>query len=126
MYTPSKHDGTGPVLGQYWAGVGKRICKKSHLLGCLIPRGECSHAAYKGNGLKAYTTFFSRSTRYPLLLGGQRRCGFIAFPRLLHMTSTAGIKPQTSRSRVLHLNHSATSSKSKLSHSQCYNNISPI
>ena len=33
-----------------------------------------------------------RSTCYPLLLGGQRWCGFKASPRLLHMTSTAGIE----------------------------------
>ena len=36
-----------------------------------------------------------RSTWYPLRLGGQRCCGFKAYPRLLHMTSTAGIGPQT-------------------------------
>ena len=49
-------------------------------------------------------------TRYPLLLGGQRQCGFKACPRLLHMTGAAGIKPQTSRSRVQRLNRSATRS----------------
>ena len=49
-------------------------------------------------------------TRYPLLLGGQRQCGFKACPRLLHMTGAAGIEPQTSRSRVQRLNRSATRS----------------
>ena len=34
-------------------------------------------------------------TRYPLLLGGQRQCGFKACPRLLQMTSDAGIEPRT-------------------------------
>ena len=44
------------------------------------------------------------STWYPLLLGGQRRCGFKACLRLLHMTRFAGIEPQTPRSRVQRLN----------------------
>ena len=39
-------------------------------------------------------------TRHPLLLGGQRQCGFNACPRLLYMTGAAGIKPWTPRSRV--------------------------
>ena len=34
------------------------------------------------------------STLYPLLLGGQRRCEFKACPRLLHVTSAAGINPR--------------------------------
>ena len=33
-------------------------------------------------------------TRYPLLLGGQRQCGFKACPRLLQMTGDAGIEPR--------------------------------
>ena len=49
-------------------------------------------------------------TRYPLLLGGQRQCGFKACPTLLHMTGAAGIEPQTSKSRVQRLNRSATRS----------------
>ena len=59
---------------------------------------SCSHS---------HSTSF-RSTWYPLLLGGQRRCGFNACPRLLHVTSAAGVESQTNRSRVQHLNHSAT------------------
>ena len=55
-------------------------------------------------------------TRYPLLLGGQRQCGFKACPRLLHMTGAAGIEPQTSRSRVQRLNRSATRSTPKYGH----------
>ena len=43
------------------------------------------------------------STWYPLLLGGQRRCGFKACPRLLHMTSATGIEPQTPWSWVIAL-----------------------
>ena len=82
----------------------------THTYTVSSPWGECSHAAYKGNGFIPFTTFFFRSTRYPLLLGDQRRCGFKACPRLLHMTGAAGIEPQTPRSRVLRLNHSATRS----------------
>ena len=48
-----------------------------------------------------------RSTRYQLLLGGQRQCGFKACHRLLNMTSAVGIEPQTPQSRVQHLNRSA-------------------
>ena len=51
-----------------------------------------------------------RSTWYPLLLSRQRQCGFKACPRLLHMTSAAGIEPQTPRFQVQCLNHSATCS----------------
>ena len=47
------------------------------------------------------------STWYPFLLGGQRRCGFRVYPRLLHMTDAAGIEPHTPRSLVQCLNHSA-------------------
>ena len=38
----------------------------------------CSHA---------HSTNF-RSTWYPLLLGGQKHCGFKAYPRLSHMTKS--------------------------------------
>ena len=44
------------------------------------------------------------------LQGGQSRCGFKACQRLLHMTSVAGIEPQTTWSRVQCLNHSVTRS----------------
>ena len=44
------------------------------------------------------------------MLGVQRRCEFKVCLRLLHMTSAAGIKPQTPWSRVQRLNHSATRS----------------
>ena len=49
------------------------------------------------------------STWYPLLLGGHsyRRSRFKACPRLSHMTSTAGIEPQTPWSWVQRLNYSA-------------------
>ena len=79
----------------------------SHVYCLISPWG---HATYKGNGFIPFTTFFSRSTRYQLLLGGQRRCGFKACVRLLHMTGAAGIEPKTPRSRVLRLDHSATRS----------------
>ena len=47
-------------------------------------------------------------TRYPLLLGGQRQCGFKACPRLLHLTGASTIEPQTPRYRVPRSNRSAT------------------
>ena len=53
-----------------------------------------------------HTVPILRSTWYPLLLLGQRRCGFKACPRLLHMTGAAGIEPRTARSRVQRLNRS--------------------
>ena len=54
---------------------------------------SCSHS---------HNTNF-HSTWYPLLLGGQRWCGFKAYPRLLHMTDAAGIDTETPRSRVQRL-----------------------
>ena len=45
---------------------------------------------------------------HPLLLGGQRRCGFNAWPRLCwHMTNAAGIENHKHWSQVQCLNHSA-------------------
>ena len=46
---------------------------------------------------------FNLCTRYPLLLGGQRQCGFKPCPRILYMTGVPGIEPQTPSSRVQHL-----------------------
>ena len=39
---------------------------------------------------------------YPLLLGGQRQCGFKPCPGILYRTDVLGIEPQTSRSQVQH------------------------
>ena len=49
-------------------------------------------------------------TRYPLLFGGRRQCGFKACPRRLHLTGSSEIEPQTPRSRIPRLNHSVTRS----------------
>jgi hypothetical protein len=51
----------------------------------------------------SYTQTFNLCTRYPLLLGGQRQCGFKSCPRIWYMTSVPGMEPQTSRSQVQHL-----------------------
>ena len=57
--------------------------------------------------LQPFTQYQLCSTWYPLLLEGQRRRGFKACPRLLHMTDAAGIESQTFSARVQRLNHSA-------------------
>ena len=54
-----------------------------------------------------------RSIWYPLPLGGLRRCGFKACLRLLHMTSVAGIKPQTPWPRVQRLKTARKSRQTK-------------
>ena len=59
---------------------------------CIIHAAEAIH-----------TISIFRSTRYPLLLGGQRQCRFKSCPRIIYMTSVLGIEPQTSRSQVQHL-----------------------
>ena len=41
-----------------------------------------------------------RSTRYPLMLGGERQCRFKPCRMILYMTSVPGIEPQTSVSPV--------------------------
>ena len=53
-----------------------------------------------------HTVSMFRSTWYPLLLGGQRRCGFKACPR----DQRCGNRALTLWSRVQRLNHSATRS----------------
>ena len=65
------------------------------------------------------------STWYPLLLGGQRRCAFKAFSRLLHNAGAVGIEPQNPRPRprVQSLNHSVSLSLSlslSLSHTHTH------
>ena len=51
-----------------------------------------------------HTISIFRSTRYPLLLGGQRQCRFKSCPTILYVTSSVpGIEPQTFRSQVQHL-----------------------
>ena len=47
----------------------------------------CSSACY-------YCATLDLCTRYPLLLGGQRWCGFKTCPRVLHMTVAVGPVPQ--------------------------------
>ena len=47
-----------------------------------------------------HTVLIFHSTWYPVLSGGQRRCGFKASPGLLHITSNAAIESQTPWSQV--------------------------
>ena len=54
--------------------------------------GECCTISYSCG--HTHSTSFC-STWYPLLLGGQRQCGFNAYRRLLHVTTTAGIEPSS-------------------------------
>ena len=65
---------------------------QSHLTG-----DRCSAIFYSWS--HSHSTNFC-STWCLLLLGGQRRCGFKAIPRLLHMTDAVGIETQTPRSLV--------------------------
>ena len=65
---------------------------------------SCSHSN---------STIFFSFHLVPLLLGGQRRCGFKAGQWLSHMTSVAGIEPRTPRSRVQRINRSAMRSSKK-------------
>ena len=55
--------------------------------------GECSTFSA---AVAIHTVPIFHSTWHPLLLGGQRRCGFKDRPRLLHMTSAMGIEPKPS------------------------------
>ena len=50
--------------------------------------GESS--AFAAHAIHTVHVSIFRSTRYPLLLGGQRQCGFKPCPRILHMTGAAG------------------------------------
>jgi hypothetical protein len=60
---------------------------------CIIHAAEAIH-----------TISIFHSTRYPLLLGGQRQCRFKSCPRILYVTSSMpGIEPQTFRSQVQYL-----------------------
>ena len=69
------------------------------------PKGECSIIVCVCTHSNS-SNF--RSNRYPLLQGGQRRSGFHASPRLLHMIGAAGIKP-----RPLYLRANALTTKSR-------------
>ena len=67
----------------------------------LIFLGRMQRTIHAAEAIHTISIF--RSTRYPLLLGGQRQCRFKSCPRILYMTSVPGIEPQTSRSQVQHL-----------------------
>ena len=49
--------------------------------------GENAEQFSAAVAIRTVPTF--RSTWYPLLLGGQKRCGFKVYPRFLHMTGAA-------------------------------------
>ena len=89
-------------------GNGKGICLTSRYL-CNIHRSLPFPLARLAQNSTVDPTL-NLCTRYPLLLGGHRQCGFKAFSRLLHITATAGIKHENPRSRVQCLNRSATCS----------------
>ena len=66
--------------------------------------------------------FFAPPGSHEVLLSGQRRCGFKAWPWLLYITSAAGTESQA-WSWVQHLIKSATCS---MSHEPCYSTKIPI
>ena len=95
-------------------GKGKDICLTSRSLCNIYQTLPFPLARIARNAAATIDPTLNLCTRYPLLLGGQRQCGYKACPRLLHLTGASGIEPQTPRSRVPRLNRSATRSTIQL------------
>ena len=78
----------------------KGICLTSRFLCNIHQTLPFPRARIARNSAKTVEPTLNLCTRYPLLLGGQRQCGFKACPRLSHLTGASGIEPQTPRFRV--------------------------
>jgi hypothetical protein len=75
----------------------------THSIKVASPWGECNPILFSYLHLTPFTISIFRSNRYPILLGGQRQCGFKSCPRILYMTGVPGIELQTSFHYVYHV-----------------------